>query len=517
MASNSKSTTLYPKSGYGYTLYCSFSEQKLTDDQTSRNVTRIDAYGLLQANGTYWSTSYWSSIVLYWHDNRENKDIEIARSDFAGLGGTYDKRECSTSFDITHKDDGTLSGYVWIKFNKGSTTSVYAPAGDGSVGTDWTALTTVPRATNLPSQTLTINTEGEISWVKAAAAFTHTLTYEFGELSGTIGTAKTLVDSVKWTPPDEFYQQMTDAPSQKGKLFLATYNGDTQIGSTQEAVLTINANKDEADVIIEEFSIRDENTKTSTLTGDKTTLVLTKSLAFVTLVFKTRKYAKVKSVYINDKQVGVSEGVTSNGETSYGVTTDLGIATTGTFKVRIIDTRDFPKEKTTTNSVINYIPLSARALFKRIAPTTGEIGLSFEGDYFGQSFGDEQNELTISYKYKKTNEETYSDETYFIEDTHYKTTTTKYYSGNSETKQTLVLNPHFDYKSAYNLVLNVKDKLTDYPPINVVVVKGIPIMWWNGDKVTINGELYIADENGENAMNVREMSGGIEIIRWEAE
>lgn len=394
---------------------------------------------------------------------------------------------------IKHNDDGTKT----IRLNAGG--RIDGIGLNFSMGED-VILETIPRATTISNYTGTIGTKMTFSWTKASSTFRHKLTYEIGGTTGTIG--ENLVDSVEWTPPDSIYQLFPNASSISGKLYLTTYNNGNQIGETKSSTLTLKANESNCNAVISEFSVRDENSKTSALTGDKTTLILTKSTAFVTLSFKTRKYAKIKSVYINDKQMNVSTGSTSNGETSYGIQVDLGSATTGTFKVRITDTRDFTKEGTTTNDVVNYIPLTARAIFKRIAPTTGELGLTFEGDYFGQSFGQVSNSLTISYKYKKTSEQNYSSETTFTQNTHYKTTATGYYSGNGSTKQTIKLAPSFDYKSAYNLVLNVKDKLTDYPAINVIVVKGIPIMWWNGEKVVVNGKLYVADADGNNETDV---------------
>lgn len=523
MASNNKSTTLYPKSGYGYTLYCSFSEQALTENQLSRNVTRIDAYGLLQANGTYWSTSYWSSIVLYWHDNRENKDIEIARNEFTGLSGTYDKRECSASFDITHKDDGTLSGYVWIKFNKGSTTSVYAPAGDGSVGTDWTALTTIPRATALANQSGIIGQTLTINWTKASKDFTHKLTYSFGTIvDEVLGTD--LADGYTWQIPEKLYQQFTDNDNGKGTLKLTTYNGSTQIGSTQEAELTIFANQSFAEPIVEDILLRDINSATIALTGDDTTFVLNQSRIFLTFSFETRKFATVKNLTVNGQSININElntgQQTQDGSMSYGLQYEYGTLTSNTIVFAITDTRGFQVIHTLTindSVLINYVPLSAVIDFKRVAPTTGEVGLEFNGTYFNGSFGEISNTLSISYKFKKSNEGSYSDTITLRENTDYKISGNTYYSGNGSSKQKIVLSPTFDYKSQYDVQLTIKDKLTTLPTINVIITKGIPIMWWNGEKVTINGELYVADENGENAINVKEMSGGIEVVRWESE
>lgn len=517
MASNHNSTTLYPSSGYGYTLYCSFSEEKLTDEQISVNKTKINATGYIKANGTYWSTSYVSSLVLYWHDNRENKDIEIARNEFKGFGSTSDSKSVSASFDITHKDDGTLSGYVWIQFNKGSTTSVFAPS-SGSVTTSWTALTTVPRATVISNQTLTIGTESTISWTKASSTFKHTLTYEFGTLKGTIGDEKSLVDGTDWNPPDNFYSMIKDAQIGTGTLYLTTYDGNTQIGDTKSATLTIKADEDESKAVITSKSIRDENPVTKALTGDLSILVLHNSLAFIELVFNTRQYATAKRVTVNGVEMEISSGTLQkdNTTTQYVVQQDVGKATSSTFKIAITDSRDFVTEATIDAEVVNYIPLDCNPKIRRTNPTTGEVGLTFEGKYFNSTFGDVANSLKINYAYKEKTATSYSTATVLTKDTHYKISNNTYYSGNENSSSELVLSQLFDYKKEYNVILNIEDALTKLVII-LDVIKGIPIFWWNGEKVTINGNLFVADENGENPINVKEMSGGIEIIRWENE
>ena len=491
----SKSKKIYAPYGggsrYYYTISISATELALKDENKEKNTSSVTVVGKIEANGGIaFSGSSVQKLLVYWYDDNKNPTgTLIASKNITELGlGAEVKLE--TTISVAHKADGTLKGYAKVEFTKSGTNS-YIPA-SGSAKFDWFALTTIPRATAIGNFTGTIGEPLTISWTKASSSFTHKLTYEFEGTTGTIGEG--LVDSIMWVPPESFYELIPNDPQKTGKLFLTTYSGETQIGDVKESVLTIKANEYNANVQIEEFNVRDENVKTRELTGDFTTLVLTKSEAFATLTFIT-----------NDKQYGFSEGTEDgNGNTSYGITTSLGTATTGTFKISITDTRDFTTKSQTRNDVVNYIPLTAKALFKRTAPTTGKIGLSFEGNYFGQSFGNADNEIEISYKYKKTSEDEYSEDTYFVEGTHFKTTSTNYYSGTGNSKQTLELTPIFNYKLAYNLVLTVRDKLTDYPPINVVVVKGIPIMWWNGEKVTINGDLYIADENGENAVNVGE-------------
>lgn len=495
MASNS--TTLYPSSGYGYTLYCGFSEESLTETQITSNKTKINANGYIKANGTYWSTSYVSSLVLYWHDNKNNTDVEIARNEFKGFSSTSDSKSVSASFEIEHKSDGTLSGYVWIQFNKGSTTSVYAPA-SGSVATALTALTTIPRATKLSNKTGTIGNAMSITWSKASSAFTHKLTYKFSTASGTIGT--NLTDGVEWTPPESFYELIKSSAKGEGTLYLTTYNGSTQIGDTQTATLTIYPDEDESNPVITEKSIRDENATTKALTGDLSVLVLHNSLAFITLVFNTRKYATAKSVTVNGVAMEISEGTLQSDEmtTQYVVQQDVGKATSATFKIKITDSRGFVKEDTITADIVNYIPLDCNAKIRRTNPTTGEISLEFEGNYFNASFGDANNSLSVSYAYKKKSDTSYSSEVILVKDTNYKISSNAYYSGVGSSKTEIVLDDLMDYKNEYNVVLYIEDALTKLI-VNLDVLKGIPIIWWNGEAFHINGDVYVADENGENA------------------
>lgn len=498
------SVTLNPSNGRGYTLAVEFYES-INDDLKLRNISKIDAKLALQANGTYWATSHASELILYWHDNKNNADIRVGYLSFAGLGGIYDSKVVSASFEVEHKSDGTLSGYAWGTFNKGATTAQQAPS-SGSVYIGWTNLTTIPRATKLANQILTIGELANISWTKASSTFTHTLTYEFGELTGTIG--EKLVDSVSWTPPEEFYEVIKDAPSGTGKLKLTTYSGTTKIGDTQTATMTINPNINDSKPVIIESIIRDENTITNSLTGDNSVLILNKSLAFVELVLKARKYAKISKVTVNGVELSLGNGnVVDEQTTQYQIQQTIGITTSGTFKVVITDTRGFVTEGTIENDVINYIELDVKSTFKRIQPTTGEIGLEFDGNYFNQSFGDIQNTLRISYMYKQQYEDEYSEEILLDEDVDYKIVGDTFYSGDSDYKREINLGSIFDYKKVYNFVLYVEDKLTKLV-INALVVKGIPIFWWNGEKVTINGDLYIADEDGNNPINVKNMVGG---------
>lgn len=419
----------------------------------------------------------------------------------SGSGVWYLGTETITESAITkvyHNDDGTKTITL-------SASGTISPIGLNFSISEQVVLDTIPRATRLTNQTGTIGQLLDINWIKASTSFTHKLTYSFDNIEDEVlGT--NLVDGYTWEIPTSLYQNLPNANG-TGKLKLTTYNGTTQIGSTQEATLTLNANESLSKPVVNNTSIKDINSSTIALTGDNGTFVLGKSIGLLEMTFKTRNYAKIKNVTINNVAIDINrlESSTSSGTTTYGLQEDLGIVSSDTIVVVITDTRGFSETYNLligSSDLINYTPLDATFSFKRISPTTGEVGAIFEGNYFNGSFGATTNSLTISYKYKKKEENNYSANITFANNTDYKISGNKYYSGTSSSKGQIKLAPIFDYRYIYELQVTVKDKITTLPTITTLVVKGVPILWWNDKKVTINGDLYIADTDGNNPINV---------------
>ena len=67
--------------------------------------------------------------------------------------------------------------------------------------------------------------------------FTHTLTYVFGNASGTI--AEGVTDSYEWKPPLELARQIANYTSAVGTIYCATYNGSTKVGDTQSVPINL--------------------------------------------------------------------------------------------------------------------------------------------------------------------------------------------------------------------------------------------------------------------------------------
>ena len=120
MASASNSITIYSNNGSGYTLTASFTENG--QPNVVNNTTNITCTATLSSGNPNWSTSYASSLIIYWHDNRENYDRQVGSISFAGMGANTSK-SASGTINVVHNSDGNLSGYAYAVFNKGSTTT----------------------------------------------------------------------------------------------------------------------------------------------------------------------------------------------------------------------------------------------------------------------------------------------------------------------------------------------------------------------------------------------------------
>ena len=104
MASASKTISIGSPSGHTYNLTASFNENS-TD--IANNTSNVTVTATIKSNGASWSSSYNSTLIIYWHDNRENYDRQVASINLKSLGINA-SANASGTINVTHKDDGTL-------------------------------------------------------------------------------------------------------------------------------------------------------------------------------------------------------------------------------------------------------------------------------------------------------------------------------------------------------------------------------------------------------------------------
>lgn len=140
----------------------------------------------------------------------------------------------SGTIKIAHNSDGSKS------FTLSCEAGVYTYAVSVSASGTHT-LNTIPRASSVSASNATMGSATTISISRASSSFTHTLTYLFGNASGTIVT-KTTATSVSWTPPLSLASQIPKAVTGTCTITCSTYNGSTLIGSkTCTLTLTVPA------------------------------------------------------------------------------------------------------------------------------------------------------------------------------------------------------------------------------------------------------------------------------------
>lgn len=448
MASASKSTTLYSGNGYPYTLTASFNENSTN---IANNTSNITCTATFSSGNTNWETSYPSTLNIYWHDNRENYDRQVASITFSGIGKNTSKTASGT-INVTHNDDGTLSGYAYAYFTKGSTTTSWA-CNSGGITTNWTALITIARAsqpTITPStfnigDTITINTN------RKSTAFTHTLTFYFGNYSYQIGTG--ITDTVTFdtsTIANEMYQQIPNASAGQGNVTAVTYNGSTQIGTKNvlfEARVT-NSNPTFTPTYL------DTNPTTTAITNDNTQIIRNNSTLQINITnAEAKNYATLSSLtaIINGTTyTGTLSGTT--GTINVGV---LNISSNTPAYINLTDSRGINTIIGLNITILDWVLPTAIISLQRQNNFYSETDINVNAEY---SSLDNNNTITIKARYKKTTDATYGSYTTLQDDV--------------TTQLTL------DNTYAWDVQVLLQDKIgsTTY---NLTLDRGIPITFFD--------------------------------------
>lgn len=474
-ASASKSTTLYSNNGYGFTLTASFTENSTNVANNTSNVTCTATFSASNSN---WSTGYPSSLTICWHDNRENYDRQVASISFSGIN-QWETKTASGTINVTHKDDGTLSGYAYAYFSKGSTTTSWA-CNSGGVSTNLTALTTIARAsqpTVTPStfnigDTITINTN------RKSTAFTHTLTFYFGNYSYEIGTG--ITDTVTFdtsTIANEMYQQIPNASVGEGNVTAVTYNGSTQIG-TKNVIFNAKVTNSSPTFNAE---YQDINSQTTAITDNNQQLIRNNSNLQISVTNASAKnYATLSSL------TAVINGTTYTGSLrGTGGSIDVGtlnLSSNTTAQVILTDSRGISTTKNLNLIILDWVLPTAIISLQRQNNFYSETDINVNAEY---SSLDNKNTISIKVREKKASDSTYG----------------SYTTLQDNVTTTLTL----DNSYAWDVQVLLEDKIgsTTY---NLTIDRGIPITFFDRLKRSLGINCFPADAEslevgGENIMN----------------
>lgn len=402
-----------------------------------------------------------------------------------GIGTNSTKTLASGSTTIAHNADGTksfsFSFSLQFDINYSGVGWIGTKSGSGS-GT----LSTIPRTSSVSSTNANIGENITISINRASSSFTHTLTYSFGNLSGTIAS-KTSSTSVSWTLPTSFYAQIPNSRSGWGRIICDTYSGSTKIGSSDcrfDAYVKESTNKPGISA-----TVVDVNDTTKALTGDENKLIKYYSRVKFSITSSPKNSSGTKSININYNGNSFTGG-SGNSWTDY-----FSDVVSGSYRCSVTDTRDFTTSVDINKTLINYVKITC-ALSVSNPTASGECTLTIKGNYFNGSFGSTNNTLTVQYKQNGGNW----------------TNATATLNGNTYTATVKLTG--LDYTQAYTFQAKATDKLANATTAEKRV-KATPIFDWGSDDFHFHVPVYIKGENkavemgtGPNDIYIHNSSSG---------
>ena len=222
-------------------------------------------------------------------------------------------------------------------------------------------LDSIARASTVSASNVAMGSATTIAISRASSSFTHTLTYTFGNTTGTIAT-KTTATSVSWTPPLTLANQIPKAVTGTCTITCTTYNGNTSIGS-KTCTLTLTVPSSVKPTITSLTAARVDGAVPSTWG----IYVQTKSKATLTINGAAGSYGSTISSY----------SITGGGYTSTASSLTTGFLNTSgtvTFTATVTDSRGRVSAAATVSiSVVAYSPPSFASYLSQRCLNTGTV------------------------------------------------------------------------------------------------------------------------------------------------
>ena len=380
----------------------------------------------------------------------------------------------SFSFSFSQQFDINYSGVGWIGTKSGS--------GSGT-------LTTIPRTSSVSSTNANIGENITITINRASSSFTHTLTYAFNNLSGTIAT-KTSSTKVSWTLPTSFYAQIPNSKSSWGRVICDTYSGSTKIGSSEcrfDVYVKESSNKPTISA-----TVKDINATTKALTGDENKLIKYYSQAQFTVTGSAKNSATVKSL------TSTYNGTTASKANTTSWTDHYSNAVQASYAFGVVDSRGYSNSVTVTKTLIDYVKITC-ALSVSNPTASGNCTLTITGNYFNGSFGSTSNTLTVQYK---KNDGSWTN-----------ATATK----NGNTYTATVSLTGLDYTQTFTFQARATDKLATATTATKTV-KSTPIFDWGSSTFHFHVPVYckggnaLRIENSDASKHIAVGTGGSDVF-----
>lgn len=353
---------------------------------------------------------------------------------------------------IAHNADGTKAVNISIEG------AVYTYA-ISCTGSETITLNQIPRTSTVSMAQTYIGSQATITVNSASKDFTHTIMYEFGDLSGTIVTQGS-GSSFKWTVPTSFYYEIPAAKSGAGMLHCFTYSSNgTMIGNTA-ASFTVLANATACGPSIMP-SATDTNTLARELTGGN-------------------YFVKAQSNVLCEMQAYAAYGASITSKTiSYGSKKINAFSHTiekievNTINYSVTDSRGYTVSYTMPIPLIDYVPLTCNMSDDK-PDTDGNFSFEISGNYFNGSFGARNNSLLVEYRYGVAGTDEYSNWTRLTP------------TITNNTYKAVASITGLDYKTSYDFQARAADELVVVYNYDIPPIRSTPVFDWSGEDFNFN-------------------------------
>lgn len=409
-ASNSTQLAAPASSSYKYTLSTSFTE---TGTSTTNNTSTISCSASIGASKISYGVSGGGTLAVYWHDNNQNTDrlVSSITVDKCGNGGgnNYGTKTASGSITVSHKSDGTLSGYAKAVFTKNKTNS-YIPA-SGNVSTANTTLTRIPRQANLnsapnftdiqnPTITYTNSAGNSVTTLQACISLNgNAADIAYRNINKT-GTSYTF--NLTEAERNVLRNATTTSKTRNVIFYVKTVLGGVTYYSTLTRTLTIT----DANPTMDSLTYSDTNGTTTALTGDNQIIIQNKSmLQFQLGSLSAKKGATLSKVTFNIN--GAIQTQNLSGTTAAAFNFDYGLVNVSNninASVIVYDSRGYTTTYTKSLTVWEYSVPTAIITLNREANFYTESNIKVDANY---SSLDNLNTIDIKYRIKKSGDTTW--------------------------------------------------------------------------------------------------------------
>lgn len=493
------------KNGYGF--YAVLAET-LGSNYLNTNVTTVD-YEVYIVNGNKRTDSNgWTfnakidGANIY---NEPNQNLKTNDTDYNEA-----KLLFSGTKDIKHNTDGTKTITFSSTLTKSSAYSNYDPGKCSLSGTF--KLTDIPRASTLTTTStyVSFGDSVRIDIKRNVSNYTDTITWvgyypkdngdgsyslQGGEPSNVTGTIteKTSDTFVDWVIPEELSSLIPTLRFVGAKLTCTTYNGDTVIGTTEKWIYARTLEELARPTINKTFIETNEKVINQLGTNNFSIPVLNVSQPKFTFSATPRYNATIKSLKI------VCDDGQESSESPYTFK-PIGSAK---FSIIATDSRDYTTTIPIdlTANAIPYIKPNIKTLEAvRKSPISGEIIISAKGSWYGGTMIDDiRNPLYTNYKCKING----SEEIPLLVQIPSEAVTF------DENKNEWSINGYSlggitEYNKNYDFTLVIGDYYYSEIESTTLIRKGVGTFDYGEHDFQVNGDLFVADEDRQNKVNVLE-------------